>query len=533
MTPERWRAVKEVFQRVMEAPREARAQVVAAACGDDLELRTELERLLRAHDAAEEERFIEAPAPVAADVAPPGAWSDLTSTQPSAPSEGQAEAWLGREIGPYRLLALLGRGGMGTVFRAEREDAAGRRQVALKLVTRWDESAFLRERFEAERRILAGLDHPHIARFIDAGTTPEGQPYLVMDLVEGLPLVEYARRAGLDVRARVQLFRQVCSAVQYLHRNLVVHRDLKPGNVLVTASGQVKLLDFGIAKLLEPGGAQAATITLLRALTPDYASPEQVRGDVVTTASDVYALGAVLYELLCGERPHRFPSLSPEDVVRVVCLATPERPSSVAARLEARTAPGPQAETLPPDARAGRLRRQLEGDLDVIVMTALRKEPERRYRGVERLDDDLRRYLDSLPVLARPDAFGYRFKKFVRRNRAASAAAALLLASILSGVGLTAWQARAAARERARAERRVTQLRALAHAVLFEVDGALRELPGSAPARALIVARSRAWLAGLRREAAADPTLRPELEQASARLAEVERELQGASAAGR
>jgi serine/threonine protein kinase len=529
LSPQRWRQVKEAFQRVLDERGAARADALAAACGDDADLRAEVERLLSAHAAAEAEDFIEAPAPVDPDLTLAAASpTDVSDTRAAAGrDEGfDEQAWIGRKLGPYRLQAFLGRGGMGTVFRAEREDAAGRRAVALKVVTRWDESGWVRERFEAERRILAALDHPHIARFLDAGTTLDGRPYLVMDLVEGLPLGEYVRAAGLDLRARLGLFRQVCAAVQYLHQNLVVHRDLKPGNVLVTPDGTAKLLDFGIAKLLEPGpGGAALTVTLLRALTPDYASPEQVRGDAVTTASDVYALGAMLYELLCGRRPHRLSTYSPEEVLRAVCQETPERPSAVAARDEADGA-------RPRRARPGRLRRQLEGDLDVIVMTALRKEPERRYRSAEQLSEDVRRHLAGVPVLARPDTFGYRLSKFVHRHRAASVGAVLLLASIVAGVGLTAWQAHQARLERARAERRYAQVRELARAVLFDVDDALRALPGSSRARALIAARSRAWLDGLRPEAAGDPTLARELARGYVKVEQVERELASAGAPG-
>ena len=533
LSPERWRQIKDAFQRVLDDPANDRSAAIGRACGGDVELRAEVERLLRAHDAAEAEGFIEAPAPV-----DPGLTLQAGMPTGAPARAGDAvndAAWIGRTLGPYRLLAHIGRGGMGTVFRAEKEDAAGRRAVAVKLVTHWDEGGWARERFEAERRILAALDHPHVARFLDAGTTPEGQPYLVMELIDGLPLGEYVRARGLDLRARVQLFRQVCAAVQYLHQNLVVHRDLKPANVLVTPDGTAKLLDFGIAKLLDPGpGAVAPTVTLLRALTPHYASPEQVLGDVVTTASDVYALGAMLYELLCGERPHRLSTYTPEEVVRAVCHETPERPSSVVARAEARTSRGPLASTLPQGARPGRLRRQLEGDLDVIVMTALRKEPARRYRSAEQLGEDLRRYLDRLPVLARPDTVGYRCSKFVRRHRAASVGGALLVASIVAGVGLTAWQAQKAQKERARAERRYAQVRELQRALLFDVDDALRDVPGAGPARRLNAERARLWLDKLRRDAPGDPALARELAAADARVEQIERELRTAGqAAGR
>jgi eukaryotic-like serine/threonine-protein kinase len=316
-------------------------------------------------------------------------------------------------------------------------------------------------RFRHERQILAALEHPHIARLLDGGTTDDGLPYFVMEYVEGAPLDDYCDRHRLSTRERLKLFRDVCAAVHYAHQNLVVHRDLKPSNILVTAGGEVKLLDFGVAKLLDAEtGGRTQTLPEVRLMTPDYASPEQVRGEAITTASDVYSLGVVLYELLTGRRPYRVKSHSFDEIVRVVCEGEPERPSTAAARpAETRGRDGatvpdaPQAGSRRRGGEAEKLRRQLAGDLDNIVLMALRKEPQRRYASAEQFSEDLRRHLAGLPVIAREDSFAYRAGKFVRRNRLAVSAAAAIAALLVAAVVVTLVQSARVARERDRAER--------------------------------------------------------------------------------
>jgi serine/threonine protein kinase len=510
MNPARWARVKELFQDALERPPAERAAFLAAACGEDLALRSELESLLAAHDAAGP--FIEGGARIESIPAP-------------------EDPVLGQRVGPYRVLSEIGRGGMGTVYRAIRDDDAFRKEVALKIVQGGLGSEYQRERFRQERQILATLDHPGVARLLDGGATEDGRPYLVMELVAGEPIDVYCARRGLAVRERLALFRQVCAAVQYAHQNLVVHRDLKPSNILVTADGAPKLLDFGIAKLLPaPGSGGEATVTELRALTPYYASPEQVKGEPITTASDVYSLGVLLYELLTGRRPFELEGRIADQVMRLICHDDPERPSTAARRapalardatatLEARAAT--LAAAAAEDARLRRAR-ELRGDLDLIVMTALRKEPQRRYGSVQELAEDVRRYLAALPIRARPDTVGYRAGKFVRRHRLGVAAAALLVLSLAAGVVATFTQWRRAEAERARAERRFADVRRLANTLIFEVHDQVQLLPGATRAREAIVRRALEYLDGLAREAADDRTLQRELAAAYERIGDVQ-----------
>ena len=354
----------------------------------------------------------------------------LTATRADA---GQPAAAPERRIGPYELLAELGRGGMGVVYLASRADEQYRKQVALKLIKAGADRDEVVLRFRRERQILAGLEHPNIARLLDGGTTPEGLPYFVMEYVEGRRIDAYCQDHGLQTLERLQLFRGVCSAIEYAHRNLIVHRDLKPGNVLVTREGVPKLLDFGIAKLVGPGpAAETATATGL-AMTPAYASPEQVRGEAVTTASDVYSLGVVLYELLTGQLPYRLEASSPLALMRAVCEEEPEKPSTAVGRtLVLERTVTALAEGAP---RRGetpkRLRSRLKGDLDTIVLKALRKEPSQRYSSVEALSEDLRRYCEGLPIGARNPTLAYRTRKFVRRHWA-GVASGVLAATLLA-----------------------------------------------------------------------------------------------------
>ncbi|MEM8559809.1 MAG: serine/threonine-protein kinase, partial [Bacteroidota bacterium] len=447
---DRWQRVEAVFEQALERPPAERAAFLDRACADDADLRAEVESLLAAYGDAS------------------GYFGRLADevVHPAFQEAGGLPA--GTFIGPYEVVRLVGRGGMGEVYEARRGDGTFDQTVALKLVPRSGSAAVLR-RFEAERQILAGLDHPHIARLLDGGLSGEGRPYFAMEFVRGLPITTYCDRHRLGIDARLRLFRTVCDAVQHAHRRLVVHRDLKPSNILVaeTEAGEpvVKLLDFGIAKVLDvgPDVSVLETQTGLRLMTPEYAAPEQVRGETITTATDVYALGVLLYELLTGHRPYRLAERLPHEVERVILEEDPIRPSTAVTEVDTRPmAPGtetPQALTIGPatvsEARAteaSRLRRRLAGDLDRICLMALRKEPDRRYGSATDLAEDVRRHLDGLPVAAQPDTLGYRARKFVRRNRAGVGAAAAVALALVVGLGAALWQARVAATERDRAQ---------------------------------------------------------------------------------
>ncbi len=398
----------------------------------------------------------------------------------------------GAAVGPYRVVRELGRGGMAVVYLAERADGLFEQRVALKVMQRGGASAELVRRFEQERRILASLSHPAIARLLDAGVTADGRPYFAMEYVEGEPIDQHcdARRLGIDERLR--LFAVVAQAVRAAHRGLVVHRDLKPSNVLVSKEGGVKLLDFGIAKPLDSetaAGSTALTRAPLRMLTPEYASPEQIRGEPITTATDVYQLGLLLYELAAGRPALAVEGRAPAELERVICEVEPRAPSA-ALREPVRGGTqegGATAERAPAQVAAARgttpeaLRKDLAGDLDAIVLTALAKEPMRRYASAGELMEDLARYADGRPVLARRPALGYRAGKFLRRHRLAVAAVGLLVASIAAGVSATAWQAIRARRAAADAE---TVARYLVE--LFDLASPLRPQGDAVTARELL-----------------------------------------------
>jgi tetratricopeptide (TPR) repeat protein len=410
---------------------------------------------------------------------------------------------LNRRVGHYRLTARIGEGGMGVVYLGEREDEF-RQRVAIKLVRFAAESPEIAARLRVERQTLAAISHPNIVALLDGGTTEDGLPYLVMEYIEGRPIDEYCAANSLDLVGRLHLFLRVCAAVDYAHRHLIIHCDLKPTNILVTADGTPKLLDFGIAKLLAPQSEAGAFMTVgaQRPFTPKYASPEQFMGKPLTTASDVYALGMILYQLLTGQSPYRFQTHSDAEMISAACMQEPRRPS---AALEA----APEA-------------RRLEGDLDAIVLKALRKEPQSRYGSVEQLSEDIRRHLEGRPVLAHQGTFRYRAAKFVLRNRIAVAAAALVALAFLGGVAGVAWQARVAMVARARAERRFQDVRKLANFLLFDFHDAVQKLPGSTPAQEMLVAQSLQYLDSLARESGGDSSLELELVEAYNRLGDVQ-----------
>jgi serine/threonine-protein kinase len=445
VTPERWRLVTEVFHAALARDAARRGELLDQACVGDPALRAEVEEMLAAHRAAG--GFGEGPVAAVSEATP-------------------------SHIGPYRVVRELGRGGMGTVYLAERNEPGLRRSVAIKVVRRGMDSAFVVARFRTERQILASLEHPGIARLYDGGATEEGLPYFVMERVEGQDLLTYSDAHRLPIAERLRLFLQVCEAVQYAHQNLVVHRDLKPSNVLVTAKGHPKLLDFGIAKVLNPEGVEGGgeeTASVVRLLTPDYASPEQARGERVTTATDVYSLGVILYELLSGHRPYRRGRAGAEIERR---LAEPDipPPSAAAVRTEKVTVRdgrglvviAPAEVAARRQAAPARLRRLLRGDLDNVVLKSLRVELAQRYSSAVELADDVRRHLDGFPVRARPDRGSYRLAKFLRRHRLAAGVTAIVTVALLAGFalalfGLTrARRAEAVARQEAETARHVS-----------------------------------------------------------------------------
>ena len=457
---ERWDCVQRVFDYAMDLSPARRATYLDRACGRNGALREEVEALLDA--GARAGSFLEAP---------PGgfAWALMEELgQEDAPGRDL----VGSRVGPYRILELVGSGGMGAVYLAEREGP--HKRVALKLIHAGMGTGDVRRRFLNEREILAALEHPAIAQLFDGGMTAEGAPYFVMEYVDGLPIDRYCDEHCLPIPDRLALFRDVCRAVAYAHQHLVVHRDLKPSNILVAEDEDgrpgVKLLDFGIAKVLRPDrvprSVDALTRTQARLMTPEYASPEQVRGANVTTASDVYALGVLLYELLTGHRPYRSRSPLPHELARAVLEEDPVRPSTAVMRTEEVTGEQGDVETITPadvgqarSTSAERLRRRLRGDLDNVVMKALRKEKERRYASAEQLAEDVRRYLEGLPVKARKGTVAYRAGKFVRRHRW-GVVVALAFVLLLAGYAATATsQAREIAQERDRAERAAREAR--------------------------------------------------------------------------
>ncbi len=465
----------------------------------------------------------------------------------SRPSSGTG-AVLPREsapdrIGGYRIVRELGRGGMGVVYLARKDDDRFQRTVAIKIVKRGMDTEDIVRRFETERQVLAAMDHPNIARLLDGGTTEDGRPYFVVEHIEGRPIDKYCDEQRLSIGERLKLFCKVCSAVHYAHQNLVVHRDIKPGNILVTKDGEPKLLDFGIAKLLNPGFSPVThdpTSPSLRLMTPEYASPEQVRGEIVGTASDVYSLGVLLFELLTGHRPYRLRTRLQAEVERIICEVEPERPSTAISKVE--DVPGATGTTtVTPELVAGtrekrpeRLRRRLEGDIDNIVLMALRKEPRWRYQSALQFADDIKNHLEGRPVLARRPTVIYRAAKFVRRNRyGVSAAAAIFLALLFGVIGTTVGMQRAIAAEkvavaqRERAERLFESGRDLANTFLTDFADSVKQLTGALEAQELIVNEGLEYLQETRGEAGDDLEFKNELITGYLAVAEVQAGLRG------
>jgi eukaryotic-like serine/threonine-protein kinase len=490
MTRDQWQRVKQVAARALDVDAPERLVYVADVCRDDRELEGEVLSLLASAERAD--HLFEGPI-------------SLTPAAVAALDEATLSAALGAgaRIAQYRLVREIGRGGMGRVFLAERADDEYHQRVALKIAN--VRSPELLRWFRDERQILASLDHPNIARLMDGGTTDEGVPYLVMEFVEGVPIDEYCINHALGIEERLRLFRQVCAAVDFAHRHLVVHRDLKPRNILV-ANGAAKVLDFGIAKLVdrEAAGAGSPGVgsnTGPGMLTPEYASPEQLRGEPVTTAADVYALGVLLYRLLANVSPYRVQSDAPHELAAAILDHDPAPPSTMT--------------------RSRQWRRGLRGDLDTITLMALKKMPSERYASAAMLSDDIGRHLQRLPITARRDAVAYRMRRFLARHTIAAAAAVLVLASLGGGLIATARQARETERQRAKAQRHFDDVRRLASSLIFEVHDGIENLPGTMPTRQLLVKRAVEYFDSLAAEEQANIGLQRELAEAYDRLGNV------------
>jgi tetratricopeptide (TPR) repeat protein len=514
-----WQRIEDVFLASVDLSGRDRESYLAQVCVGDPDLRAQVDALLRADTTAD--RFI----------------SSLVESEVRSLLGSVDDSMTGTLLGRYRIVAELGRGGMGTVYLGERDDEQFRKEVAIKVVKRGMDSSEVLQRFRHERQILAGLEHPYIARLIDGGSTPDGRPYFVMEYVKGTPIDVYCREHKLDIAARLRLFLRVCEAVSYAHRALVVHRDLKPSNILVTTEGVPKLLDFGVAKLLDSSDLGLTVTQAMGPLTPEYASPEQVQGERITTAADVYALGAILFELLTDTRAQRIATVTPSEIERVVCREATPLPSAVVRN------------------RRGAAR--LDGELDNIVLMAMRKEPERRYRSASQLAEDVQRYQEGRPVLARQDSLPYRMRKFLRRHALLAGAAALIVLSMVGGTAAALVEARrarteqqvaetqrqaaeyqrsqavaqkkAAEEESARAERekqraetesgiaraqqersqrQLTQTLQLASDTVFHVHSSIARLPGSLEPRKEIVQETIHFLESLSKDAAMDDNFR-------------------------
>ena len=494
MEAARWGRVREVFDAALARPAEKRAAAIAELCGGDATLAAQVRTLLDAHEESGD--FLEHPP-----------WDG----EATAPPDHRLEA--GDRLGPWRIVDVLGEGGMGVVYRAVRDDGAFDREVAIKCVR--VESAALHARFDAERRILADLDHPGIAQLLDAGTTPDGHPYFVLDLVDGVPIDRWCAEHAVPLRGRLGIFVEVCAAVSFAHQRLVLHRDIKPSNILVTQAGEPKLLDFGIAKLLDPatGGERATTLTApgLRAFTPEYSSPEQLAGEPLDTSSDVWSLGVVLFRLLTGRAPYGGPTLAR--------ITEPHERSSV---LPPSASDALRATRVGDDAPAGAswpIRpREMRGDLDVILGRALEPDRARRYRTVAELEDDLRRHLDGRPVLARAPSAAYLLLRFARRNRVAVVTAALSAVGLVAAAAVSLRQASVARRQRDLAARRFADVRELANKFLFDMHDAIAGTAGTTEARELLARTGLQYLDRLAAEAGDDETLQREIARGYDRL---------------
>ncbi|MBL0160885.1 MAG: serine/threonine protein kinase [Bryobacterales bacterium] len=491
-TLDRWQRAEALFYRALDLPRDERDTQLREWCGDDPSLLAEVLSLLSASDQEQE----------AAGGAPPGPSVDV---------------WIGRTAGPFRLERLLGRGGMGAVYFARRVEGGFEQQAAVKIISTRLTSQWLRQNFLSERQLLASLHHPHIARLLDGGVTAGDEPFLAMEYVDGERLDRYCEQQKAPLTTVIHLLLQLCDAVSYVHRSLIIHRDLKPGNVLVTADGRVKLLDFGTAKLIEPGlkSSGDATRLGLRAFTPEYASPEQIFGESVTTASDVYSLGVILYRLLTGRLPFDFSSLSSAAIMKTLYETEPTTPSQAVTRIVR------DGDTISANARTPD-QLQISGDLDAIVLKALRPAPKDRYASVDEFAADLRRYREHRPVQAREGSLAYRTRKFLRRHALGLTALGLILLALTGGLLATIHQARLAAAEERRALDGAREMRQLAHLLLFDFYDQVKQLPGSTDVQRKLVSQSLEYLDKMAQESQADKDLALDLLDGYTKMANVQ-----------
>lgn len=481
MSPETWKKVKSIFNAASELPKDSRQPFLVLF---DNETRLEVEKMLNANDED---------------------WLN----EPIVDFNDFEEISIPEKIGDYKIIGELGHGGMGTVYEAFRETENFKQRVALKVIKRGMNNELILKRFRSEQQILATLEHPNIGRFLDGGKTAEGLPFYAMEFIEGIPIDEFCLKNNLSVTAIINLFREVCTAVSYAHTNLIVHRDLKPSNIIVTKDGTPKLLDFGIAKVLDIDSKEVGTATQLGMMTPQYASPEQIRGEKVTTVSDVYSLGVIFYEILTGKKPYKTEGKSYAEILEIVTQTNPFKPS---------------------EHRQSQIHySKLKGDLDIIALKSLQKLPERRYQSVEQFSEDLQRHLVGLPISARPDTFHYRFSKFVERNRIGVAAACLVFLSLLTGIGVASWQAYRAEKQRHLAEKRFAEVRTIANNVVFKYHNEIEKLSGSTAVREMLVKDATTYLDNLSKDLENDTDLEYELALAYLKLGDVQGKIYAAN----
>ncbi len=499
MDPVNWQKIKVILSTLLDAPEAERPNLLAGI--EDELIRFEVEKLLLAHGQAD--KFIEIP------ILFEQGFSEEASTDPL----------IGKCIENYLIEDRIGSGGMGSVYLATRLNSDFKQKVAVKLIKRGMDSEAIQTRFSIERRILSTLKHPNIAQLLDGGISSGGLSYFVMEYVDGNPLNQYCNENGLSLNERLEIFLKICAAVDHAHKNLIVHRDLKPSNVLVITDGIPKLLDFGIAKLMSNDGDEATvTETRGRVFTPEYASPEQILGKPVTTATDIYSLGVLLYEILSGHRPFSNKGKSYEEMVKNICETDPPAPSQAVTREQTNTNTRNELNPLSPNLDRG----SLCGDLDNIILKSIRKEPSERYGSVQQFADDISRFLQGLPVLARPQTINYLFGKYFKRHKAGVLAGILVLLSLVGGISVATWQAVVANRERQKAENRLIEIRNVAKSLMNETNDSLAKIPGNVVVQKALVEKSVALLDSLANEETNDSILLAELAEAYTKLANIQ-----------
>ncbi len=478
MNRQDWQKIKEVFNEAVELSSAQRQDFLKRKFNGDKEMRREVEKML---DFADEE--------TSSDALEKNAFEIFTNGDHTKIPE---------QIGSYKIIREIGRGGMGAVYEAVRETENFTQRAALKIIKRGMDTDAIVSRFRHEQKILASLEHSNIARFLDGGMTDDGLPFYVMEFVEGEFIDDYCKEKNLSVKEKLELFREVCAAVQYAHQNLVIHRDLKPRNILVTKDGTPKLLDFGIGKILTSDTEETGTATQFGMMTPAYASPEQIRGLRIGTTSDIYSLGVILFELLTGEKPYKINSKSQMEIERAILETEPTKPSTIS---------NFKFQISNSDNRKSQIanRKLLKGDVDNIILKALRKNPLERYSSVQEFSEDIRRHLVGLPVSARPLTIGYRASKFFERNKVGVIAGVFVFIALFTGIIVALWQAQIAGRKEARAENRFNQVRELANNVIFKYHDAIAALPGATAAREMLVSDALKYLDNLSNETEGNP----------------------------